>query len=221
MKNPNSSLSDSSSVTSSPSAATTLILSSVSPPSNVNEVQQHNGNLHRPQPQGYTSTTSSGPGAVHSGSSPSDPVNAVNATATDSERPLAEIVNEQFPAFDATKVVIGPYEAEAMRDAKFQEELSDMLLDVILETHAWAAARPKRQADLRGEGFEKQISGILETEREQGMSMCSPAPSSASSFSFASSLRLRDRIVEKTRENMANFVRKMKMALAMLTGVNV
>ena len=59
-------------------------------------------------------------------------------------------------------------------------ELSSMLLDVIIETQAWASARPKHEAAMESQKLEEQISHILATEREQGMS--SPAPSSSSSF---------------------------------------
>lgn len=55
-----------------------------------------------------------------------------------------------------------------------------MLLDVIIETQAWASARPKHEAAMESQKLEEQISHILATEREQGMS--SPAPSSSSSF---------------------------------------
>jgi hypothetical protein len=55
-----------------------------------------------------------------------------------------------------------------------------MLLDVIIETHAWASARPKHEAAMESQKLEEQISHIIATEREQGMS--SPAPSSSSSF---------------------------------------
>ena len=66
-----------------------------------------------------------------------------------------------------------------------------MLLDAILETHAWASARFKRRTQLECQKLEDQNSGILETEKEQGM--CSPTPlSSTSTFSFLSSVsRLR------------------------------
>jgi len=55
-----------------------------------------------------------------------------------------------------------------------------MLLDVILETHAWASARPKHEAEMESQKLEEQISHIIAQEREQGMS--SPAPSSSSSL---------------------------------------
>jgi hypothetical protein len=59
-------------------------------------------------------------------------------------------------------------------------ELSNTLLDVIMETNAWASARPKHEATMESQKLEEQISHIMTTEREQGMS--SPAHSSSSSF---------------------------------------
>jgi len=59
-------------------------------------------------------------------------------------------------------------------------ELGNMLLGVIIETHAWASARPRHQTAMDGQKLEEQISHIIAIEREQGMS--SPAPSSSSSF---------------------------------------
>ena len=59
-------------------------------------------------------------------------------------------------------------------------ELSNMLLDAIMETHAWASARPKHEAMMESQKLEEQISHIISTESEQGMS--SPAHSSSSSF---------------------------------------
>ncbi|KIM46862.1 hypothetical protein M413DRAFT_63680 [Hebeloma cylindrosporum] len=123
---------------------------------------------------------------------------------TTMERPLADIISEQFPSFDAESLIVRPFEDEAARDAKFEKDLSNMLLDVIIETHAWASARPKHEAAVESQKLEEQISHIIATEREQGMS--SPAPSSSSSFFVSDSSRL------------GEFVRRMKTALAALTG---
>ena len=49
-----------------------------------------------------------------------------------------------------------------------------------METNAWASARPKHEAVMESQKLEEQISHIIATEREQGMS--SPAHSSSSSF---------------------------------------
>jgi len=67
-------------------------------------------------------------------------------------------------------------------------DLSDMLLDVILETHAWAAARPKHEHQSEVHKLENQISEVMEREKEQGM--CSSESSSLYSSLFLGMLRL-------------------------------
>ena len=61
-----------------------------------------------------------------------------------------------------------------------------MLLDAILQMHAWASGRFKHKTQLEGHKLEDQNLRIIKTEAEQGM--CSPTPSSSTSaFSFSSS----------------------------------
>ena len=52
----------------------------------------------------------------------------------------------------------------------YTSELSAMLLDVVLETHAWASARPKHESQVAAQKFEKKISQVMEVEKEQGTS---------------------------------------------------
>lgn len=104
-----------------------------------------------------------------------------------------------------------------------------MLLDAILQTHAWASARFKRKTQLECQKLEDQNLRILNTEKEQGMS-CSPTPSSSGVFrdfyypSLPNCVINADfwlfvtTILEKAREGLADFVIKMKNALAALTG---
>lgn len=37
------------------------------------------------------------------------------------ERPLVDIISEQFPSFDAEALIVRPFEDEAARDAKFEK----------------------------------------------------------------------------------------------------
>ncbi|KAF9485043.1 hypothetical protein BDN70DRAFT_796593 [Pholiota conissans] len=134
------------------------------------------------------------------------------AAAAAATKPVMEIISEHFSPFDADALIVRPFEEEAARDAKFEEELSDMLLNIILKTHAWAASRPKHEAGLESRKLEEEISQIMDTEREQGM--CSPTPSSSfSSSSFGS------RVIEQTRQRLGEFVQRMKTAVAALMGV--
>ncbi|TFK73489.1 hypothetical protein BDN72DRAFT_834616 [Pluteus cervinus] len=107
------------------------------------------------------------------------------------ERPIAEIIEERFPPFDHQAEVVGPFTEESEKDITFEQELGAMLLDVILETHAWAAARPKRESEVAAERLEQDITALMETEKEQ----------------------------EKTRERLTQFIVRMKTALAALTGL--
>jgi len=49
-------------------------------------------------------------------------------------------------------------------------ELVDMLLDALIETHAWANARLKFENEIAAERFEQKMSGTMIMEKEQGMS---------------------------------------------------
>ena len=65
-------------------------------------------------------------------------------------------------------------------------EYTTMILDAILQMHAWASGRFKHKTQLEGQKLEDQNLRIIKTEAEQGM--CSPTPSSstsASPFSFS------------------------------------
>jgi hypothetical protein len=62
-----------------------------------------------------------------------------------------------------------------------------MLLDAMLQMHAWASGRFKHKTQLEGQKLESQNHRIIKTEAEQGM--CSPTPSSSTSaLSFLSSV---------------------------------
>ena len=62
-----------------------------------------------------------------------------------------------------------------------------MLLDAVLQMHAWASGRFKHKTQLEGQKLENQNLRIIKTEAEQGT--CSPTPSSSTSaFSFLPSV---------------------------------
>jgi hypothetical protein len=52
----------------------------------------------------------------------------------------------------------------------FSIELSVMLLELLLETHAWAAARPRFESDEAMRDLEKRIEDVMEIEKAQGPS---------------------------------------------------
>ncbi|KAG7448728.1 uncharacterized protein BT62DRAFT_929819 [Guyanagaster necrorhizus] len=124
---------------------------------------------------------------------PSTPRDGTYKPSQPRHRPLTEIIGQTFPSFDHHSIVVKPFEEESARDAAFSQELSAMLLDVILETHAWASARPKQESQVAVQKFEKKISQIMGVEKEQ----------------------------EQTRERLNEFVSRMKTALAALTGLGL
>ena len=48
-----------------------------------------------------------------------------------------------------------------------------MLLDALIETHAWSTARLKHESFAAAEKFEAGISNIIEIQKDQGMSASS------------------------------------------------
>ena len=55
-------------------------------------------------------------------------------------------------------------------------ELSSMLLDAIMQTHAWSSAQSKQQGARAAQNIEEKIVLVIETEKEQGMFPSSPSP---------------------------------------------
>ncbi|KAF8335220.1 hypothetical protein F5887DRAFT_618439 [Amanita rubescens] len=108
---------------------------------------------------------------------------------------LSEFLAQSFPPFDH-RTILDPFAEEAERDAAFQEELVDMLLDALIETHAWANARLKFENEIAAERFEQKISGTMIMEKEQGMSSS---------------------LLERTRERLLAFVHNIKNAIMALT----
>ncbi|KAJ8082852.1 hypothetical protein PM082_008709 [Marasmius tenuissimus] len=104
------------------------------------------------------------------------------------DKPLGELIGEPFPSFDHQATVVDPFTQEMGRDATFEQELGTMLLDLILETHAWSSARPRHESQMAVQKLEQKITDVLEVEKEQ----------------------------EKTRNNLNEFVNRMKTALAAL-----
>ncbi|EKM58114.1 uncharacterized protein PHACADRAFT_89911, partial [Phanerochaete carnosa HHB-10118-sp] len=109
---------------------------------------------------------------------------------------VSEVLSQKFPPFDHQSVIIGPFEDESKRDV-------DMLIELMLEFHAWSTARPVYASETTAEALEKEIHDIIETENEQGRSTVSLPPPQT--------------IVDKTRQRLIEFVERIKIALAALT----
>ncbi|KAI0656870.1 hypothetical protein C8Q70DRAFT_1006476 [Cubamyces menziesii] len=120
-------------------------------------------------------------------------VNASNgpSESAGSNRPLSEVLSATFPPFDQRAKVVAPFDDESKRDAEFARKLNSMLLELILDFHAWSAARPAHETDKAADALEKEIKGLQNTEQEQ----------------------------EKTRQRLNEFITRIKLALAALTGL--
>ncbi|KAJ3736688.1 hypothetical protein DFJ43DRAFT_1149752 [Lentinula guzmanii] len=164
-----------------------------------------------------------------------EPVSTHSTPVSAKDRPLTEVISEKFAPFDHNRLVVGPFTEETSRDANFEQdtELGTLLLDAILETHAWAAARPKFESHLTVQRLENKISDVMEVESTQGMSQSSSnALHSLSSWpallfgrAFAPdvlfpiiTLYSAYHLIERTRQDLNEFVIRMKSALAALTG---
>ena len=55
-----------------------------------------------------------------------------------------------------------------------------MLLELLLDFHAWSAARPAYQSDSTADSLEKEVKVLMETEREQGRYHRAQSPSTSS-----------------------------------------
>ncbi|KAI8976718.1 hypothetical protein BD414DRAFT_467136 [Trametes punicea] len=123
------------------------------------------------------------------------------------KRPLSAILSETYVPFDHSSKVVTPYEDEAKRDAEFLAELNTMLLELILDFHAWSTARPTHESDKAADSLEKEIRRIREIEQEQGRSSLFQPQCTAAAPRL------------KTRQKLHDFITRIKLALAALTGL--
>lgn len=106
-----------------------------------------------------------------------------------------------------------------------------MLLDLMLEFHAWSTARPAHESDVTADALENEVKAVMELEKEQGMFSPSPSLSLVGRPVFSTDrhtpsscpLRTRELIYascfkERTRQRLNEFVTRIKLALAALTG---
>lgn len=111
----------------------------------------------------------------------------------------------------------------------FTPETNKALLDLILEFHAWAAAKPIREHEKATELLEKEVNFIIEKEKAQGR--CSVIPRSclgtrcvvqtvSSRLVSFSCVTPADVLKEQTRAMLLDFIRSVRSALTAL-GVNL
>ena len=110
-------------------------------------------------------------------------------------------------------------------------ELNDMLLGLMLELHAWSSSRPTHERDATAAKLDEEMLAVPNLENEQGRSLvllpsqslvgrrCSTVSSVASSTCFECSSAHYLFSKEKARQRLNEFVDRIKMALAALTGL--
>ena len=118
---------------------------------------------------------------------------------------ISAILSESLPPFDHGAQVVTPFEDETKRDAEFLEsgymrslrriyeltrhshtlrwssELNTMLLELIIEFHAWSAARPAYEGEKMADVLEQEVKMLRDAEKEQGTSAPSPSLSPSAS----------------------------------------
>ncbi|KAI1786730.1 hypothetical protein LXA43DRAFT_1032672 [Ganoderma leucocontextum] len=124
---------------------------------------------------------------------------------------VTAILSESLPSFDHGAQVVTPFENETKRDAEFLEKLNTMLLELIIDFHAWSAARPAHEGEKMADLLEKEVKTLRDAEKDQGTSAPPPSPSPSPSASVS--------VVEQTRQRLHDFITRIKLALAALTGL--
>ncbi|KAI0760207.1 hypothetical protein C8Q74DRAFT_1294662 [Fomes fomentarius] len=114
-----------------------------------------------------------------------------NTTTSALNRPISDLLTETYSSFDHRARVVGPFDDESKRDAEYVKKLNSMLLELILDFHAWSAARPTHESERTADMLEKEVKVLMEAEKEQ----------------------------EKTRQRLNDFITRIKLALAALTGL--
>ena len=97
------------------------------------------------------------------------------------------------------------------------------MLDLVLEFHAWAAAKPAREHEKTTELLEQEVNFIIEQEKAQGR--CSLPPRSCVGTRyvvqtilpvFPSCVTPADASKEQTRAMLLDFINRVRSALAAL-----
>lgn len=104
------------------------------------------------------------------------------------QRNATEIAADKYQPFDHLTTVVQPFEEEDSRDVEFQQKINKALLDLVLQFHAWSAAKPTREHEKATELLEKEVNFIIEKEKTQ----------------------------EQTRTMLLDFIKSVRFALAAL-----
>ncbi|KZT64088.1 hypothetical protein DAEQUDRAFT_658870, partial [Daedalea quercina L-15889] len=141
-------------------------------------------------------------------------------------RAIADVISASHPPFDHRSAIVEPFDSESKRDVEFIEKLNVMLLELMLDLHAWSTARPAHESDTTADALEKEVKAVIELEKEQGTSSLIGRPVFPA-ISRPSAVALWHKRLyahfcpneEKTRQRLNEFVTRIKLALAALTGL--
>ncbi|EMD35473.1 hypothetical protein CERSUDRAFT_85436 [Gelatoporia subvermispora B] len=128
-----------------------------------------------------------------SSNSPTRSPTKFNPAAEPHKRPTSTVISQPFSSFDHRKNVVEPFEEECKRDVEFMEKLNGMMLQLMLEFHAWSTARPSCESDRTADTLEAEVKAIIELEKDQ----------------------------ERSRQRLSDFVNRIKLALAALTELSI
>ena len=103
-----------------------------------------------------------------------------------------------------------------------------MLLELMLEVHAWSTARPAHESDATADTLEKEVKVVIGLEKEQGTSSFIGRPVFPTSSRVhpprlskcGGYMLMSCRREEKTRQRLNDFVTRIKLALAALTDLS-
>ncbi|KAF9530251.1 hypothetical protein CPB83DRAFT_905515 [Crepidotus variabilis] len=145
------------------------------------------------------------------------------------ELSVSEVISQKNTVFDKDTLILQPYVEELAKNDQFASEFNEMALDLILEFHAWSTARRQQEQHVHEYDLQEDLQKIEKTETEQGMYTslleCSRGESKKASGVGISSPPLPSyvcsRNLENMRKQMAEYMERMKVALAALTGFNL
>ncbi|TFK26605.1 hypothetical protein FA15DRAFT_654275 [Coprinopsis marcescibilis] len=76
-------------------------------------------------------------------------------------------LEKPFPSFNSQSEIIQPFQDDRASDRHFEQELARRLIDLMLETHAWSAARPRIERQEEERKLETELTKIAELEQSQ------------------------------------------------------
>ncbi|TEB34160.1 hypothetical protein FA13DRAFT_70126 [Coprinellus micaceus] len=124
--------------------------------------------------------------------------NARRAQEKSEKRPsktmnIQELVDGPFIRFGTQSEIVLPFQERVAQEDSSRKDLTERLLLLLLETHAWMAARPRRERMHEVEKLEEHVKNTTEIEEQQ----------------------------ERAREKLSQFVRHLTNAVqALAQGMN-